>query len=224
MKVMDLNDFYDLKPGLLICIVAFVWIYFLPVGAAAAEPVPELIAKIQQRYDNIRSLKADFVQETHSQATNLGTSARGTLYVRKPEFMRWQYEEPEQWFLIRGEKSWHYVADDKTVYEQTIRFPELLRLFSDPGKIVETFRITRISADQGSGLHRLELLPRDPEFPASMLTIWVDSSSYLVVRVKTEDSLGNVNDISLSNIQVNLPLPGNLFKLDIPEGAEVSRQ
>jgi outer membrane lipoprotein-sorting protein len=197
--------------------------FFASAGRARA--ASDLVARIQQHYDGIHSLRADFVQQTLSRTASLGTSARGTLSILKPQSMRWDYKKPPQWFLVNGDKTWLYVPEDKTVYEQTLRSPELLRFFSGLDRVAEAFHITPLPADPGPPeLYRLELTPRDPEFPVSKVTIWAEPKSYLIVRVQTEDPLGNINRISLSDIRVNVPLAPSLFKLEVPEGARLQRQ
>jgi outer membrane lipoprotein-sorting protein len=202
-----------------LCLVAL----FASVGRAWA--ASELVDKIQQHYNGIHSLRADFVQETRSRAANLGTSAQGTLSVLKPQSMRWDYKKPSQWFLVNGNKTWLYVPEDKTIYEQTLRSPDLLRFFSGLDRVSETFTITQPPPDPGPPeLYRLVLTPHEPEFPMSKVTIWVARESYMIVRVQTEDPLGNINDITLSNIRVNVPLAPSLFKLEIPEGVRLEQQ
>ncbi|UCG13272.1 MAG: outer membrane lipoprotein carrier protein LolA [Deltaproteobacteria bacterium] len=185
----------------------------------------DLVARIQQKYASIQSLRAEFVQESRSLAASLSTTAHGKLYFRKPRAMRWQYKEPRQWFLVLEDKAWHYVPADMTVYERLIRSPEVLNLFSGLDRVRETFRITRLPDTPDSPMrNRLELLPLEAEFPVRKVKLWVDPTSYLVVRIQTEDPLGNLNEISFDNIELNPALESNLFRLQIPDGARVDRE
>ena len=212
------------------CVLAYVVSLLLTTLSTAwlahgEEAAADLVARIQQEYDRIQSLRAEFVQETKSETASLGTSARGTLYFLKPRAMRWEYEEPRQWFLVLEDRTWHYVPEDMTIYEQAISTPEVFNLFSGLDRVAQTFSISQLPDEPGSlKQHRLELLPRKPEFPVSRVRLWIDPESYLVVRVQTEDPLGNVNQITLDQIQVNPPLDPSLFRLEVPEGVTVERQ
>jgi len=120
----------------------------------AAQPTTEIVAKIQQKYDQTHSLKADFVQKTRSRAASFGTSATGTLFFLKPRAIRWDYEQPEQQFVIQEDKAWLYIPDEKTVYlydaDQIINSPVVLSFFSGLGKLREMFSITSLpSRKQG---------------------------------------------------------------------------
>jgi outer membrane lipoprotein carrier protein len=199
--------------------------FLVSLSIAYAEiTTTDLVAKIQERYNGTQTLRADFVQKTHSQAVGLGTSAKGTLYLRRPKAMRWEYEEPRQWFLVLEDKTWHYSPEDMTIYEQDIRLPEIFNLFTGLDRAKKAFEIARLPDTVGSPAHhRLELLPRNPDFPVSRVELRIDPQSYLVVGVQTEDSLGNINEISLNHIQLDSILEPSLFQLKLPEGVRLER-
>ena len=204
-------------------------VVFLALTAHAAEPSQELIAKVQKQYDQTQSLSADFLQKTRSRAASMGTSARGRLFFLKPRAMRWDYEQPRQQFVINAEKAWLYVPEEKTIYlydsEQIINSPVILSFFSGLGQLGEMFNITQLPPDPGPPpRHRLVLLPRESESPVSRIILWVDPDSLHVVRIQTEDPLGNINEITFTNIKVNTELEPSWFALEVPEGVRLERQ
>lgn len=218
-----------LQPAWLLAFAAAFLCMAWPNKALTEEPTGDLVAKIQRHYDQIQSLRADFTQETRSRAASLGTSGSGKFYFLKPQAMRWDYEEPKQRFVINEEQAWLYVPEEKTIFlyevERLLSSPLVLNFFSGLGRLRETFRITQLPAESGPPmLYRLELLPREEEPSVSRVILWVDATSYLVVRIETEDPLGGVNQISLRNIQVGIPLDRSWFALQIPEGFRVERQ
>ena len=197
--------------------------------ASADEPTSDLVAKIQEQYDQNRSIRADFAQETRSRAASLGTSAQGTVYFQKPRAIRWDYDKPRQQFVINNKKAWLFVPDESTVYlyqvDQILSSPIVLSFFSGLGQLGKTFQISQLPAEPGPPtLLRLKLLPREPESAVSMVTLWVDANSYLLVRIQTEDPLGNINQITFSNIQIDPPLEASWFAFEVPEGVRVERQ
>ena len=197
--------------------------------AHSAGPSSELVAEIQEKYDQTHSLRADFVQKTRSKAASLGTSAGGKLFFLKPRAIRWDYEQPRQQFVIHEDKAWLYVPEEKTIYlydaDQIINSPIVLSFFSGLGELRETFTITQLPSESGPPLrYRLLLLPREAESPVSQIILWVDPHSYLVVGIQTEDPLGNINEITFSNIQLNPPLEPSWFNLEVPEGVRLERQ
>jgi outer membrane lipoprotein carrier protein len=207
--------------------VAFVAFPTFAVHSAGSSS--ELIEKIQKKYEETRSLKADFTQKTRSKAASMGTSARGRLFFLKPRAIRWDYEQPRQQFVINEDKAWLYVPEEKTIYlydaDQIINSPVVLSFFSGLGQLGEMFSITQLPSEPGPPpRYRLLLLPREADSPVSQITLWVDPRSYQVVGIQTEDPLGNINEITFSNIQVNPPLDPSWFALEVPEGVRLERQ
>jgi outer membrane lipoprotein carrier protein len=218
---------FTVSPLFALCIFS---IFLAPSLEAHAElTTSDLIARVQDHYDRTRSLTADFVQETRSRTASLGTTARGKLYFLKPGAIRWDYEEPLQQFVVNEENAWLYVPDEKAIYlyevKQIISSPIVLSFFSGLGKLSDMFSISQLPADPGPPTrYRLELLPRESESPVSRVTLWVSSASYYVVRIQTEDPLGNINEVSFTNIQVDLPLEPSWFALEVPKGVRVEQQ
>ena len=208
-----------------------VFIAFLSqsVQAHGQETTTELVAKVQRQYDQTWSIRADFSQETRSRAASLGTTAKGKLYFLKPRAIRWDYSDPKQQFVINEEKAWLYVPDEKTIYlyevDQIINSPVVLSFFSGLGKLTETFDIGQLPPEPGPPKRfRLKLLPRETESPVAQVTLWIAAESYRVVRIQTEDPLGNINEITFSNVQVNGSLEPSWFTLKVPQGVRLERQ
>ena len=199
------------------------------LGAQTELTTADLVAKVQAHYDRNQSFKADFVQETRSRTASLGTSASGELYFLKPRAIRWDYEEPLQQFVVNAEKAWLYVPDEKTIYlyqvKQIITSPILLSFFSGLGHLRELFSISQLPADPGPpARYRLDLLPLESGAQVSRVSLWIDTESYFVVRIQTEDLLGNINDISFTNIQVDIALEPSWFAFEVPKGVRVEQQ
>jgi outer membrane lipoprotein carrier protein len=143
--------------------------------------------------------------------------------------MRWDYAVPQQRFVVNDDRAWLYVPDEKTVFlydlEEIVQSPLLLNFFSGMTQLAKAFRITQLPAQPESpDCRRLELLPRDPVSAVARVLLWVDSSSHQIVRIQTEDPLGNINDIALEHIELNPELEASLFELKVPEGVRVVRQ
>jgi len=222
-RLFDQPTFYAMRFALCALVAFFAF------TAHSAGPSSELITKIQKKYDQTHSLSADFLQKTRSRAASMGTSASGRLFFLKPRAIRWDYEQPRQQFVINEDKAWLYVPEEKTIYlydaDQIINSPVVLSFFSGLGQLGEMFNITQLPTESGPPpRHRLLLLPREAESPVSQITLWVDPHSYHVVGIQTEDPLGNINEITFTNIQMNAPLEPSWFALEVPEGVRLDRQ
>ena len=50
---------------------------------------------LQQRYDAVQDLRADFVQTSFSAALGKETESKGVVVVKRPGKMRWEYAPPD---------------------------------------------------------------------------------------------------------------------------------
>ncbi len=90
---------------------------FLAFGAAAAgQAAPsaqEVAASLQKKYDTIRDFSTDFVHTHEGGVLKRKREERGTLLVKKPGKMRWNYKAPdEKVFVSDGVRLTQYFADE----------------------------------------------------------------------------------------------------------------
>jgi len=88
----------------------------LPVcGQQAASPsVSELAKRVDDHYNQLKSLKATFNEQYEGLGMRRGES--GTLYLRKPGRMRWEYQSTQgKVFVLDGKFAWFYAPGDPQV-------------------------------------------------------------------------------------------------------------
>src|SRR5688500_19897476 len=84
-------------------------------GAQANDPVA-LAAKVQQRYNGIKDIQADFVQTYEGGVLRTRTTERGTVAIKRPGRMRFTYTKPEKKeFVSDGTRLYSYLVADKQV-------------------------------------------------------------------------------------------------------------
>ena len=83
---------------------------------AAPATAPELAAALQKKYDGVKDFSADFVHAYEGGVLRKQITERGTLQVKKPGKMRWEYTAPEEKvFVSDGVKMYSYIKQDKQV-------------------------------------------------------------------------------------------------------------
>jgi outer membrane lipoprotein carrier protein len=97
------------------------------LGAAGAiTDVKTLAAAVDEHYNHLRSLEAEFT-EVYRGAGMERTEA-GTLWLKKPGKMRWEYRSPrEKLFVSNGRDAWFYVPEDRQARKTAARKLEDLR-------------------------------------------------------------------------------------------------
>ena len=82
-----------------------------------AEPTAaEFALALQRKYDAVKAFSTDFVHAHRGGVLNTQLTGRGTLLVKKPGRMRWEYTAPEkQLFVSDGLKIYFYIPEDRQV-------------------------------------------------------------------------------------------------------------
>ena len=199
-----------------------------PAVGAAPEP---LVARLQTRLDHLSSLKGRFIQSLDSKSLGRPRTEEGRFCLRKPSFMRWDYEKPEEKLaILDGKNSWLYLPGDREVYRGQVTgiedasAPALLlagRLKLDAD--FESRRLTPAEAGpQGvSGAVTVELKPRKPSEDFERLLIAIDPERLLIRRITLVDSLGGRMVFELYDLEENPALADELFRFEVPAGVDV---
>jgi outer membrane lipoprotein carrier protein len=81
-------------------------------AAAPATDVKALAAGVDAHYNHLRSLEAEFTEVYRG--SGMERTETGTLWLKKPGKMRWEYRSPrEKLFVSDGKDAWFYVPADR---------------------------------------------------------------------------------------------------------------
>lgn len=81
-------------------------------AATVAPDVKTLAQAVDAHYNHLRSLEAEFTEIYRG--AGMERTETGTLWLKKPGKMRWEYRSPrEKLFVSDGKDAWFYVPDDR---------------------------------------------------------------------------------------------------------------
>jgi outer membrane lipoprotein carrier protein len=211
-----------------ILLLSFLW-----AGSASARmPIDDLTAKIQARYEETSDLKARFIQEAVLKTAKKTQIEEGIVYFKKPKRMLWDYTKPQSKKLVINPKTaWLYDTEHKMVYVQDSKnvfsSGQAIRFLAGIGKLRDEFDIkyAQTKADS-SGNYLLEMIPKGgPEAAGGVrkLLATVDKDTYLITKVRFNDSLGNQTVISFHDLKTNIGMVDSMFTFKPPAGTEVQK-
>ncbi len=185
----------------------------------APPPAVALAQKVQSFYERTRDLEARFVQDYTYAAVGRKQTSRGTLRVKKPGKLRWDYVEPAKKSIVvtgsrlvqsEPEANQAYVDDkfDASAMSAAVTF------LLGTGKLEKEFRLAL------DGPSRLVLTPRRPDARVERVVLTVGAGGE-VTGTEVTDGSGNVNAIRFSDVQRNGGIPDGAFQLELP--ADVHR-
>ena len=87
---------------------------------AHAEDIHQLARAVDDHYNHLRSLQSDFTEIYRGDGPERVES--GTLWLKKPRKMRWEYRSPsEKLFISNGEVVWFYLPAERQLRKTTLR-------------------------------------------------------------------------------------------------------
>jgi outer membrane lipoprotein carrier protein len=114
------------RPRLLRLTTLVALLGLVSLALAATPDVHDIAQKVDQRYNHLHTLRADFT-ETYTGA-GMDRTESGTLWLKKPGKMRWDYRSPrEKLFLSDGKDAWFYIPGDRQVKRMPLKKLDDLR-------------------------------------------------------------------------------------------------
>lgn len=183
----------------------------------AQQQSAEAVAQaLQQQYDKVFDFKASFTQTTKGGVLRIESkSGEGTVQVKKPGKMRWDYTRPEKQLIVSdGIRVYDYdpVTRELNVAEVPAgdQAPTATLFLSGKGNILRDFKVSRVDSPvKGTAALRLDPRKADPEY--AHLIVAFDPSSYQIRALKTLDDQGGETTIVFTDIKENTKIPDKTF-------------
>ncbi len=213
------------------------------VLAETAEEYPaDIAARIQQKYDQMKSLSFMFSQRSQGQVSGRPKTGSGTAYFSKngkTSKMRWDYTAPDEQVLISDGTTFSmYFAELRQMIitpADTLDNDLTYSFFSGRARLDEKFHIlppdpeyidTSTTTDRPKAL---KLVPREPQSQVQSIHLWVTGDS-IIRRIEIRDHFDTVTLLNLKDITLDFlakeskETAEKLFSFTPPEGTEIIRQ
>src|SRR4051794_39164477 len=193
--------------------------------AVGTRQPPEAAAKaLQQRYQGIKDFTADFSQSYRGGVLRTRTVEQGTVTVKKPGLMRWEYLKPEKKeFVSDGRKTYLYVPQDKQVIvadAETEGTSTSYLFLAGKGDITRDFTAAYAESPI-AGTVALKLTPRRRQPEYEYLIIALDAASLQIRGLVTHDAQGGDSTLTFTNLNENQGISDKVFAFRIPRGVDV---
>ena len=182
--------------------------------------------KVDQRYNHMQTLQAQFT-ETYSGAGMKRTES-GTLELKKPGRMRWDYSEPRpKMFLTDGKTAWFYVPGERQARRAPVKQIEdlrsPLRYLLGKAKLEKEFEGLAIATDAKPAIAGdivLRGVPQGMQERVSQTLLEVTPEG-LITRIVVEEMDGSVTEFRFLQQRENVQVSDQRFKFVPPPGVEV---
>ena len=200
----------------------------LAFGAVAfgqtAPSAQEVAASVQRKYDTIRDFSTDFVHTHEGGVLKRKREERGTLLVKKPGKMRWNYKSPdEKVFVSDGVRLTQYFPEENRALVSAV--PEddqaAVLFLAGRGSLTRDFNV---SFGQGgaAGTWTLRLEPKRPQAEYDWLEITAARDTFLIQSLTVAEKQGSRSTFVFTSFKENPGIADKTFAFSIPRGAEVT--
>ncbi|HEY6098003.1 MAG TPA: outer membrane lipoprotein carrier protein LolA [Anaeromyxobacter sp.] len=176
---------------------------------------PALAAKVQGFYERTRDLEARFAQTYTYSGFGRRQVSSGTLRVKKPGKMRWDYEKPApKTIAVNGSRLVQFEPEENQAYVDE-RFDAsamsaAVAFLLGKGELAREFDL----AVDGNGALLLRPKEADPRVETIALTVGDDGE---VTATRVVDGSGNVNEVRFSGVRRNVGIPDSAFDVKLPK-------
>ena len=198
-----------------------------PAFAANSSPDIHAIAQaVDNHYNHLRTLQAEFSESYRG--AGIERSESGSLWLKKPGKMRWEYRSPkEKLFLSDGKQAWFYIPGDRQVRRTSVKKLDDLRspLALLLGKTRLEKELDGLSAAPDvspltTGNTVLRGVPRAMADRINEVVLEI-TPDYRIVRIQFEEADESVTEYRFSDQRENAGIPDQRFRFTPPPGVEI---
>jgi outer membrane lipoprotein carrier protein len=192
-----------------------------PAPSPAATGAEDLARRVEARHRRIVDMTARFVQRYRSGLIGQEIVERGTLSLKQPGRMLWEYRDPEpKTFVSDGSTCWFYVPADHQVVVRQQGGDRGVALELLAGRLDLLAQFEPGLETTAAGQERLRLIPRKPDPDISAVYLDVEKDGR-IRGIEILDTQENRSQFRFEDVRENVGLPDSLFQFKTPPGVEV---
>jgi outer membrane lipoprotein carrier protein len=199
----------------------FAAILFVASAAKAAPELDPILKGVEKRYNTAKTIQVDFVETYAGRARN--TTEKGTLFLRRPGRMRWQYSSPPgKLWISDGQFVYSYFPDqkraEKSKFKETddLRAPFAFLL----GKLdfYEQFSTFDMKVDGPDT--KIVAFPKSDKMLYTQISFEV-APDFTIKRLAVKGQDGSSRDYVFENEKKDVLFSDAMFRFAPPAGVEV---
>jgi outer membrane lipoprotein carrier protein len=192
---------------------------------ALADDVKTVAAAVDSHYNHLHSLQAEFSEVYRG--SGLDRTESGTLLLKKPGKMRWEYRSPrEKLFVSDGRDAWFYVPADKQARKTSAKKLEDIRsplaFLLGKTKLEKELQGLSLATDQAPskpGNVVLRGVPQGLSDRISEILLEV-TADHQIVRMVIQEADGASTEYQFAEMKEDIPIKDSQFQFRAPAGTE----
>jgi outer membrane lipoprotein carrier protein len=188
---------------------------------ALAQDGDAVFERLQQKYEALSSLRAEFTQTMSSAFSDQEATSSGTLVLSGDKY---RVETSSQTLVTDGTTTYVYLPSEQQVLinkasndESSFSPSEFLLNYDKRFNVSDVAEATV----DGQTHYRLTLTPKRDDSFFQEATLWMRTRDAVITRLEVLDVNETRMTFQLENIQLDPALPADAFTFTPPEGVEV---
>lgn len=192
-----------------------------------AQTAQEVALRVENALRSYRSFQANFEQFYYSATISTPLHEKGKLYFKKPNLMKWEYQDPEEKvFLIKDDLFWDYNKEEKQLIKYDLsqgeQNTEVISLLSGKVSLLDNYSVElNPFPTENANAIQIKLTPKDEEFADTYLLLEIDEKTWFIQTLISFDWTGNRTEFRFSKIKTNVTLQNKTFELRVPPDVEI---
>jgi len=201
------------------------WLATLPPVNSLPD-IHSIARAVDEHYNRLQSLQAEF-SEIY-QGPGLQRNESGTLWLKKPGKMRWEYRSPEnKLFVADGKETWFYLPAEKQVRKASLRRLEDVRspiaFLLGKTKLEKELQalsfVPEVRSENGSDV-MIRGVPKGLEDRVRQILLEV-TPEHRIARILIDGIDDSLTEYRFIDQRENVPVSDAKFRFQAPPGTEV---
>ena len=186
-----------------------------------SEQEKQVLAKMDQSSNALRSLQCDFVQSKRMKILSKEMQSKGILYFKKPDKIRWQYTSPYDYtFIMNGDKV--QIKSAKSTKNIDIQGNKIFRqittiiLNTVTGGGIMNSADFNVELYKSGNIYFAKMLPKKKEVKQvySSIEVYFNSALTMVETIKMVEKSGEYTVVKLVAPKINATISESVFKVN----------
>lgn len=198
----------------------------MPVAHAQVGNARQIAEAVDRHYNDLQSLQTQFTESYRG--AGMQRQESGTLWLKKPGKMRWEYASPrEKLFISDGKIAWFYVPGESRVQKAPVsKIDDLrspLRFLLGKTKLDKELNGLSIAPDvppSSAGNVVLRGIPRQMQDRISQVLLEI-TPDHRIARMSIDEVDGSVTEFQFRDQHENVSVNEQRFRFSPPPGVEV---
>ena len=181
---------------------------------------------VDEHYNHLQSLQAEFTEIY--QGSGMERTESGTLWLKKPGKMRWEYRSPEEkLFVGDGREAWLYLPEEKQARKSSMRDLDDLRsplaFLLGKTKLEKELQLLSFAPDVEPWKPEDSMLrgvPRGMKDRIRQVLLEI-TPEHRIARILIHGADDSITEYRFNNQKENVEVPERQFRFAAPLGTEV---